>query len=169
MIQIPVTPWVKKFADHRLGHPITFAGKSCAHILLKSLLFQAQQTDLFEQTNNHRTLPCTIQIIPPRGYRPVPSMRRRLPIITKYLQTLFLEEMKTFVDTHNIIINRRPGPHNIQYQLAAFCQRYGIEIEQDITQDALLKMYQRYCNWLRQNSPIPPNGSIGNLQHAALC
>lgn len=154
-IAIHVTPYIKKFVDARFGAPVVLHGRSTALILLRALLFKTSQLSLFQDDpKTGRRMPCTVFINPPSGGKFEPAADTgRIRIVSQFFDTLFLEEMKAFMDKQLTFYNRRRGDHNIKVQLARFCEQYGIQVEEDITEDALVKMYYRYRKWLSAAEP----------------
>jgi hypothetical protein len=149
MLQVQVTPYIKKFVDSRLGHPVRLHNKTTSHILLRALLFQTAQLSLFADKPTGRVLPCTVYIDPPKTLDGSRGIATRLRLVNQFFECLFLEEMKRFIDQQPIKLNRRSGEHNIKVQLWHFCEQFKIEVEEDITEDALVKMFYRYREWLK--------------------
>lgn len=152
MLQIQVTPYIKKFIDHQLGNPVKLQNKTTSQILLRALLFQTSQLSLFAETQSKKVLPCTVYIDPPKTLDGQKGIASRLRLVNQFFECLFLEEMKRYIDQQPIKLNRRSGEHNIKVQLWHFCEKFGISVEEDITEDALVKMFYRYREWLKSEA-----------------
>lgn len=170
MYQLPVqvAPYIKKFVDARLGSPVVLHNRSTLHITLATALFQSNQLSLFgDGKKQEKILPFTVMINSPYVYmcfKKDSVVKAR--IANNFFETLFLEEMDGWIKNQVIYINRRPGKHNIKYQLASFCHQYNIVVEEDITEDALIKMYYRYRKWYSgSNCPLP----VGQSKTSLLC
>lgn len=170
MIHIQVSPYIKKFVDLHFGHPVQLHNKTTSHILLRALLFRTTQLALFPEYDHTRVLPCTIQIMPPANAESMPRNYQgsRLRLVNQFFENLFLEKMKEYADRQPLNHNRRRGEHNLKVQLAKYCEQYQIMIDEDITEDALVKMYYRYRKWLdgTEISPSPHTDSMQTLADA---
>lgn len=167
-LSIQVAPYIKKYIDVRLGHPVTLHNKTTTHILLNAMLFQASQLSFFHQQPPHKLLPCTVTIqAASHCHIAARDINNKIRIVNQFFENLFIEEMHTYICAQKIFINRRKGPHNIKHQLEQFCNQYNIITEEDITQDALVKMYYRYRRWLTAaNCPLPAKEQSQTLANA---
>lgn len=148
-LHIQAAPHIKKYIDATLGHPVQLHQRSTIHAALYAAIFHSSQLQVFTE-KEQRPLPCTIIIQAPSEKSINPkNLREKTRITTHFFENLFLENLKKHMDAQPIKINRRKGAHNIKYQLAEFCSRYEIIINQDITEDALIKRYYRYRKWLQ--------------------
>lgn len=149
-LHIQAAPHIKKYIDATLGHPVQLHQRSTVHTALYAAIFHTSQLQLFNE-KQPRPLPCTIIIqAPAEKSINIKNLQAKTRITANFFENLFLENLKKYIDAQPIKINRRRGPHNIKYQLAEFCRQYQIIIDQDISEDALVKMYYRYRKWLMQ-------------------
>lgn len=153
-LHIQAAPHIKKYIDNTMGSPVQLHQRSTLHAALYAAIFHSTQLQLFTQ-KPPKPLPCTIIIQAPADKSiNLKNHQAKARIIANFFENYFLENLHTYIASQPIKINRRPGPHNIKYQLAAFCQQHKIIIEEDITEEALIKMFYRYRKWLKTSHAV---------------
>ena len=159
-VEIPVTAHVKKFCDRFFGSPIRLDDSSSHIVAMKVFLSVPMQLDLFFEKEPLQQLPNTITLLIERKkFQQVFIRKQNLQQINKFIDKIFEEELNRHVMA---TASKKSHTNGYKHQIESFCQLYDIEIDQDISYDALIKLYYRY----RKN--IELKGRIQQPQQADL-
>lgn len=172
MLAVSTAPYIKKFVDVRFGNPIRLHNRTSWQILLRGILFKTAQLSFFHnKENNLRILPCTVYIEQPTRHEINDSnLSVKTRLINQFFENLFMEEMKAWMDQYAA----RPRRNNrtessLLVQIERFCKQFGIEINEDVEQDAIVKMFYRYRKWLSAvNCPLSEEVHQPSLKDAIL-
>lgn len=172
MLAISTAPYIKKFVDVRFGNPVRLHNRTSSHIILRALLFKTAQLSFFHNKENTlRILPCTVYIEQPTRHEINDSnLNVKTRLINQFFENLFMEEMKAWMDQHAAKPHRNNRTEtSLNNQIEKFCAQFGIEINEDVEQDAITKMFYRYRKWLSSaNCPLFQEGHQPILKDAIL-
>lgn len=151
MILIPVSAHVKKYTDSRFGTTIRLDDRTSFHIILKLTLFTWQSEFNFPDTKKEKILPNHIIIESIYYYKKLPA--EKIEIVSWLFEALFMEELYTYVLTNAHKKSKEKTRPNTLRCIEDFCNKHGIELEQDVSQDALIKAFYRYAKKQPVQSP----------------
>lgn len=144
-LKIPIKPYLRKYA-HRLYGPDIFANRETA---LGALICLSLEKEIYEsrhqQSEKKRNL--YTDALPvfvsdwhwtAIGFEVSPEA---VAIINSFLENLFNESLYMYCTIHSSEAGRYKGFNKAYYK---FCIDYGLDIDTDITMDALKKKEYRY-------------------------
>lgn len=153
-IKLPVKPYVKKFIITTYGNGIKLDWYNPIGGIVLSLL---QTNSFFVNMNkakkDKRILNLKESIL---FYAPISTMRYkgdslspdRIIAANRVLESLFIEKLSLFCEKKIRNHSRRPGIDNA---ILAFCEEHSIEIDVDITFEALKKAEYRHRKNTQKN------------------
>jgi hypothetical protein len=151
IVEIPVTAHIKKFCDAYFGNPIVLDDKSSDVVAMKVFLSYPMQLDLFFEHEPLQNLPNTILLdIKRRKFQHIFIKKQNLQQIVKFIDRIFEEELHRYVMA---TATQKSHTNGYKHQIEQFCNQYGIEIDLDISFDAIIKLYYRYRCQLGEKSP----------------
>lgn len=142
LLELPVTAHIKKFCDSFFGNPVVLDDSSSHVIALKVFLDLPAQIELFHEDKETRVLPNFVYLKNQRmRYMRILLRKSNAQQMLKYLDKVFEEELHLYVTNHSIKKSHTEGE---KHSIEAFCENHNIEIDVDISWDALQKLYYRY-------------------------
>lgn len=143
MILISVSAHVKKYIDACIGSPITLSGDSTLHIILRHLLFKPQ-IEISHTQPKEKILPNQIIIQQPHQ-SPYLNYRKQVRVLAaaNLFNEIFINDFVYFVSSTAKKYSHSSHTPSIITNTYRFCKLYNIEIDGDITLDAIIKIYQR--------------------------
>jgi len=142
LIEIPVSGHIKKFCDSFFGNPIHLDDSSSHRVAIKVFLSYDMQMDMFFQHEPLRVMPNTIFLsVDRKKYVDIKITKQNLQQIVKFLDKVFEEEMHRYISAR---VTKKSHSAGIKKLLEEFCQLHGIEILEDVSDDAIIKQYYRY-------------------------
>lgn len=151
LIEIPVSGHIKKFCDSFFGNPIHLNDSSSHRVAIKVFLSYQVQMDMFFQHEPLRVMPNTVYLsVDRKKYVDINIKKQNLQQIVKFLDKVFEEELHRYVSAR---VSKKSHSAGIKRQVEEFCKLHGIEILEDVSDDAIIKQYYRYRQLLEQNIP----------------
>ncbi len=144
-VTLPVKPYIKKYVAAVEGSPVLFTSRSMLCMIIRAYMENKNHTGLSKkqlQTSiNARTATIVVQL-PMRSMHYVGTSVRpdSIILINQFLEMWFGKALLDFMKQTANRPGRYKGFNEAYYE---FAQAYGIEIEEDISLDALKKMDYR--------------------------
>ncbi len=145
-ISIPVKPHIKKLITAREGDPIQAINKSMLWMVLRPYLEYKTGDSLSKKAREKQLsklkdkIDIRISISSVKTYG-IHIRKSNIIIVNKFLDFYFAKELYWFVRPYESAPGRYKGYKNA---IQRFCDSVGIVIEQDISLNALQKLYHRH-------------------------
>lgn len=142
IVEIPVTAHIKKFCDRFFGDPIVLDDTSSDVVAMKVFLSTPMQLDLFFDHEPLQKLPNSIRLeITRKKFQQIIIKKQNLQQIVKFIDRIFEEELHRHVVS---TASKKSHTNGYKHQIESFCNLFDIEIDLDISYDAIIKLYYRY-------------------------
>lgn len=170
-VSVPTKAYLRKFLYCEFGNPIKLDYNSSLGTLVLCLL----DNESFSINTAEKNKESRIQYMNDRVQftAPISTMywkghslsRDKIIAINRYIENEFIRELSHYCKTNLKSRSWRPGYKDAIY---SFCEKYDIEVEEDVTFEALKKAESRYRERKEKKSQsfltknVPPQG--GTLQ-----
>lgn len=168
-VSIHTKPFLKKYLETLYGSPIIFQtdnyfGMSVAGLLDNPIEFHKTKAELRLRTDRYTTrldIHCPMTFLTKRRFGFHISDQHTISL-NKLFELRFEEDLYKFCLTYSIM-----GIDN-KVAIDDFCRCYGIEIEDDISFEAIKKKEYRYRKELENRAPQMSRKKIASIQPAFL-
>lgn len=163
-VNIPTKPYLRKYIHKHFGHPIVLNHRT----LFGSVILGYLQKKVYSDRSNSRDLQSTFSQFTDRiecvisqnevyfGNGGLFIEPAKVLVINRYFANQFEHDLYHFCK-QNTTQGRYAGYDRALYQ---FADKYGIEMEEDISFEGLKKMEYRYRKFIETNhtATVPPSG-----------
>lgn len=160
-VTILTKPYLKKYLHTLYGNPIVFTTDNLFGVIIAAMLerpieFQRTKEALRCRVDHYTQsveIHCPMAFLT-KGRYGFDINERHILTLNKFYEAIFEEKLYQFCAMHSI------GRVEIKDSLEEFCRLHGIEIDEDITWEALKKKEYRYRKNLQNISPqLSPQNS----------
>ena len=156
-VLLPTKTYLRKYIYAEHGWPLVLNYNSVLGTLVLSLLEKQEFTiDMREgkmqkriqYMNDELEFTALLSTMPYKGYS---LSNDKIIAINRYIENSFVEDLHRYCKYHIKETGWRPG---INKAIEAFAESYGIELEKDISYEALKKAEYRYKKRLEQKKTL---------------